>query len=131
MPSTNPTTRPITGMTKNPIRPNSPPKMIDFLGTPESCSLLPGTAYFASQPASAIVVATANTGQRSHAVPSAKIAHTSTLSQHSSSPGSTGTTTPQIPMNITRPHSTVTVVFVSVRSIDPQFLPPISLRYIT
>src|SRR3954453_23781175 len=103
MPSTNPSTSPTTGTTKNPITPRTPPARRVRVGIPPDLRSRPGTAYFTTVPTARTPRAATATAQATGS-PTAT-AQTTSVPAISSVPGRRGTTIPTSPTAIANPAS--------------------------
>src|SRR5918994_2135615 len=91
-------------MTKNPTIAPSAPATSVVAGAPRAAAERAGSTYLATVPTSSSTVSTPRTIQRAGPPPSA-IVHHSPAPQISSSPGSTGSSTPTRPATISAPTS--------------------------
>src|SRR6478609_7768724 len=89
---------PMTGITKNPMKPSSAPTSSVRLGTPAVLSCRPGTRYFTTDPQTRSRALTANTAQ-AVVVPTSR-AHTRIAPRTRIVPGRTGTMMPAMPTAI-------------------------------
>ena len=94
---------PITGITKNPTIPASPPISSVRSGTPTLLSRRPGTTYLATWLLAATTVAAPARPQPS--APPSTTPQTATAAHTRSRPGSIGTITPAMPTTIASPTS--------------------------
>src|SRR6478609_8231123 len=89
---------PMTGITKNPMKPSSAPTSSVRLGTPAVLSCRPGTRYFTTDPPMRSRALTANTAQ-AVVVPTSRV-HTKMAPSTRIVPGRTGTMMPAMPTAI-------------------------------
>src|SRR6478609_304404 len=89
---------PMTGITKNPMKPSSAPTSSVRLGTPAVLSCRPGTRYFTTDPPTRSRALTANTAQ-AVVVPTSRV-HTKMAPSTRTVPGRTGTMMPAMPTAI-------------------------------